>query len=394
MTNSEDPDRGVLRRSNGTIYNGRESDFLDSINSQKAKDLRIKMLNGQRSDLCRSCWQKEDLGLKSKRQVSNRDFSSQFDEKRARAVTAADGTVSEYQVSYLDLRFGNLCNLRCIMCHPSSSSSWYSDYQQLFKTDHFTDTGDIVKLKETDGQVHLEDRKYFSWYESPDFWEKLDSKIDSVRQIYLVGGEPLLIQEHLRFLQRCVERGRADQMILEYDTNLTHLNQKILELWKRFRKIKLRVSVESTHERNNYIRFPSQWTEIEKNISIVESLSSNIEIDFSITWQIYNLFSVSHIWDLYPDKGSVRVLTFPNYLDIQILPRSIKEKALAHFDRLEIKSEKVRTQVASMKKYLSDTLNKHDPELVSKFKSYTLSCDQLRKTNAPSTFPELAELLA
>jgi organic radical activating enzyme len=391
MTQSNDQDRGVLRRADGSIYNARQSDYMTAFNSEKIKELRKDLLNGEQNALCRACWQKESLGLTSKRQVTNRDLKDDFDLNSAQEITQDDGTISNAPLLYLDLRFGNLCNLKCIMCHPASSSQWYNDYVALYGQNEFTDTGDRVALQSVNDNYQPVDRKFFSWYEEPSFWVNLESKIDQVKQIYLVGGEPLLIKEHERFLNRCKDMGHASQMILEYDTNLTYLSPQILDLWQYFKKVKLRVSIESTGVQNDYIRFPSRWSDIQANIGKVKELKSNIQLDFSITWQIYNLFCVTQIWELYPDLGSVRVLNTPPHLDIRILPTSIKEKALKHLSNFKTEDHRVENQIESMKKYLLTHLDSQDSKRLSEFKEFTHKCDQLRGTNAPTIFPELKE---
>jgi organic radical activating enzyme len=392
MTQSDDQDRGVLRRTDGSIYNARQSDYMTSFNSEKINNLRKDLLRGEQNPLCRACWQKESLGLVSKRQVTNRDLKDEFDINKAQEVTQADGSVDQAPLLYLDLRFGNLCNLKCIMCHPSSSSQWYNDYVALYGKKEFTDTGDRVALQSVNGNYQPVDRSFFAWYEEPSFWEKLESKIDQVKQIYLVGGEPLLIKEHERFLHRCKEMGHASQMILEYDTNLTYLSPQILELWQSFKKVKLRVSIESTGVQNDYIRFPSNWQDIQDNIKKIKELRANIELDFSITWQIYNLFCVTQIWEAFPGLGSVRVLNSPPHLDIRILPASIKERALKHLDSFKTEDHRVQKQIESMKKYLISHHDSENPRLLSEFKEFTHKCDQLRGTQAPNVFPEIKEL--
>lgn len=394
MTQSQDFDRGVLRRSDGSIYNAREPDFLDSFNTQKAKDLRLDLLAGKKNPMCKACWRKESVGMTSKRQVSNRDFEVHFSEEEARKITAHDGTVKNNPLLYLDLRFGNLCNMKCIMCHPSSSTLWYNDFVELYGEKEFTDTGEKVALESVGGNYQPKDRKYFSWYENESFWEILEERMSQVKQIYLVGGEPLLIKEHERFLERCLQSGIAAEITLEYDTNLSHLNQRILPLWSQFKKVKLRVSIESTGEQNDYIRFPSVWSEIASNISKVRQLNSKIDLNFSITWQSLNIFAVTQVWDHYPETGVVRILNSPAHLDIKVLPKEIKAKALEHLEKYDAKSEIVERQLVSMKEYLHNNMDFENFELLNSFRVYTKNCDRIRGTDVGQVFPELSPIFS
>ncbi len=392
MTNSNDPEKGVLKRTDGSIYNAKDEDYLDSINAEKAKSLRLDLLSGVKNPLCKTCWDKESIGLKSKRIITNRDFKDQIDIDRAREITDAQGTVSEYKLAYLDLRFGNLCNLKCIMCHPSSSSAWYSDYVELSGEEHFYDTGEKIYLEKQGGVWAPKDKNKFKWFESEEFWKTLESHIEDVKQIYLVGGEPLLINQHFKFLEFCVEKNLAKNIRLEYDTNLTITNDKIIGLWKNFKEVKLRVSIESIGKQNDYIRFPSDWQKIEDNLEHIKDSCDNVKLEFSITWQIYNLFSITDIWDKFPNTGSVRTLSSPEYLDIKILPEKLKQKALEHLESYPSRSERISNQIESMIEYLKSNMNYQDKENLIKFKNYTKSCDQIRGTSFRDTFPELSEL--
>ena len=139
MTNSKDKNQGVIRDEQGLPYNLGRDDFDSIKNGSKAKEIRLAMLRGERHPDCTTCWTKEDMGAASKRTVSNKMYKGEFELSHAIDHTDNEGN-TDWQPSYWDLRFGNLCNLKCVMCHPASSSQWYEDYVLLNNKTSFTDS--------------------------------------------------------------------------------------------------------------------------------------------------------------------------------------------------------------------------------------------------------------
>ncbi len=389
MSNSEDSDKGVLRNPEGQIFNAKNANINEAFNAQKICQLRKDLMNGVQNPLCKTCWDKEAIGLKSKRITTNKMYRREIESNTFIQTTSAEGKLSEIKISYLDLRFGNKCNLKCIMCHPASSSKWYKDYNKIFDQDYFYDTGEKIFFDKSKNLDLIGD---YDWYEQDSIWEQLNEHLTNIKQIYLVGGEPLLIPQHFKFLQLLIEKDCAKNITLEYDTNLTILDEKILKIWKPFKKVILRASIDSIELQNNYIRYPSQWDKISENLNVVSGLD-NVRLNFSITWQIYNAFSVTDIWQKYSHLGSVRTLSSPKYLDIKILPKPLKQEIYSHLENFESSSEQIQQQIESMKKYVSQHMESFDPKLLQQFFEYTHKVDQNRKLKFPDCFPRLHKLL-
>ena len=95
------------------------------------------MLAGEEHPACDLCWKEESIGLNSKRVYMNKVVTNgvKYDIDRIRNSTQSDGTIDtkEFPLNYFDLRFGNLCNLKCRSCGPNDSSLWYEDYFNLSK---------------------------------------------------------------------------------------------------------------------------------------------------------------------------------------------------------------------------------------------------------------------
>lgn len=385
MSNMKEGSRGLLSDGRGRRLRAGQDSFEAALQSPEMKDLRRRMLNGERPEECLTCWNKEDLGLSSKRTVTNQAFRRQLSIEDAVDKTAADGGFTA-PPAYFDLRFGNLCNIKCIMCHPASSSRWYDDYRTLNGTNHFYDGGEKIPL---DGSSAV-----YDWHTSEKFWQELENNVDHIRQIYLVGGEPLLIERHYNFLELCVSRGVAHRITLEYDTNLTILKERTLELWQAFKKVILRVSIEDIGHRNEYIRFPSKWKHIEANLQKIRGLGPNIELSFSITWQLTNALTITDLWEYLGTSKSTRILSTPDFFDVAILPKHTKILVIERIQNYITRNPGAASKGCdSFISYLQKNMDKENPTLLKKAVVFLEKLDTIRGTNFRDTFPELAHHL-
>jgi len=389
MTNSKDSQQGTIRDDNGKPYNLGRDDFDLIKNGDKAREIRLAMLAGERHPDCNTCWVKEDMGAASRRTVSNKMYLDEFELEQAIAHTDADGN-TDWQPSYWDLRFGNLCNLKCVMCHPASSSQWYEDYVLLNGTTTFTDSGTKINLKEINGRY--KDAGEYSWWDNEDFWTRLEAKIPYLKQVYLVGGEPMLIEPHYDFLQKVIDSGRAGEVTLEYDTNLTAVHKRALELWKHFKKIWLRISLDDFGDQFNYVRFPANWNQVAANLDKILGQVTNVKLDFTVTWQVLTAYTtpnlLKYLSKFSNNNISVRILSSPDYFDVAILPKSVKQDLIKIYTDFEKQHPDIK--VSHLIKYLESNVDgdagklRHCVETLNKL-------DTIRNTNWAETFPELHE---
>ena len=87
-----------------------------------------------------------------------------------------------------------------------------------------------------------------------------------IQELYFEGGEPLLIPEHYKILEFLVEEGLARQVNLRYNSNGLELPDKLFKLWDHFKEVRFNFSIDAYAERNDYIRYPSKWSDVEKNL--------------------------------------------------------------------------------------------------------------------------------
>ena len=128
----------------GTKIMGTYKQSLANIwNSEDYKQVRLNFLKNNIPIECiHACYDKETQGSSSNRLSVNQRFQKYA---YIQNKTNADGSIDNTP-TYLDIRFGNLCNFKCRMCGPYASTSWYKDSEdpKWSKTiDYFTDNEDF-----------------------------------------------------------------------------------------------------------------------------------------------------------------------------------------------------------------------------------------------------------
>ena len=174
--------------------------------------------------------------------------------------------VTPFKVPIIELKLSNLCNYKCRMCWPKDSSLWATDWERVSKFyDEETQTY-INKVHDIAGNKRL-----FNLYDTNEtFVERLVELMDHVEEIEFAGGEPLLDPIHYRVLSNIKN---PENVTLKYSTNLSKMElgeHKVIDLWEKFKDIKLTISIDGDKELNTYIRRGSDWELLKENIKIVK----------------------------------------------------------------------------------------------------------------------------
>ena len=105
------------------MYLGRHS--VDEIrNNNEFKKLRKDMLSGKLNSSCNFCYKKEEAGLESKRIRENKNYNLDYSNV---------DYLTKLPLHAVELRLGNVCNAKCVICHPGSSSKWNEDITDEIK---------------------------------------------------------------------------------------------------------------------------------------------------------------------------------------------------------------------------------------------------------------------
>ena len=344
---------GILKDKKGQSLHIGKADWNEVINSDTMKSVRRNMLKGQWSLECMRCQKEFNSGMKS-RNIHERSILAESIEPenypgylKAKALTKNDGSISlkDFPVSFLDTRFGNLCNLKCVMCSPTDSSAWYKDYDAIWGR-YFRDSGERVPLtRDHKGKVVIEESNTFNWGDNKNLWLQFEKHINHFRRIHIVGGEPLLIKSYYKFLEKCVKNDVAKRLVIELNSNITHIPKQAYQLWKQFKKVHIGISLDGFGQINDFIRYPSKWKQMEKNIQQLNDTEKNIICHITTSISVLNILHLPEFIKYIMKKNYVKVgnshaplisahpVYRPGFLNINILEESLKEKIRLHFER-------------------------------------------------------------
>jgi MoaA/NifB/PqqE/SkfB family radical SAM enzyme len=409
-------DYGMARDKNGNVMNVMTHTIEEAINSETHKDHRLQLKENIQVKRCRNCYVAEHStknlsewgsdGIKqwgkSKRQRVNRLTTAEIPEyvrwDQADQYTLPDGT-STAKVVNLGLRLSNLCNQKCIMCSPEYSSLWYEDWNKLWGNVQVMPPGTVWGDKEyrlTTDSKGREILDYSKWWDSEIWWERFDKIAPDLRHIYFSGGEPLVAPAMTKILDKLIENDFAKNIILRYDTNLTVINNKIIEKFKHFKKINFCVSVDDIEERYELIRFPGKYNTIIDNIKTLKDNGMDIHY-LSCCIGIGSIYAIERLSAVAEELNipvEFRFLEGPNWLDLRSLPKSAKEEIINHYQSLMHHSEKRTTWYKAIIKFLEKYIDEDKEWKYREFVIVMDKLDKIRGTNWRQVLPEIQDILA
>lgn len=368
--------KGFLKSSDGQLLNLKNSQILSARNGDLAREVRRTMIQNRSHEMCTRCDSEDAQGVRSRRQYEVNKWQDQFNIKDALRLTSTDGSIcADAPLLHLDIRFSNFCNLTCRMCGPTDSSGWYKEHYETIST-QFEDNSEKIELQKdiNTGTVTAKLDPY-QWHTNENTWIELQKYIPYIKEYYFAGGEPLLIQRHYQLLEKIVELNIADQVIIEYNTNLTKLPDRVLNLWKNFKEVRVGVSLDGFQELNEFIRYPSQWHDIKENINKLDQAKGNIIPWAATTIQIYNVLGVLDLMTWIFESKFERfgqqirmpfitphLLHNPPYFNIRTLPISCKKKVRTEYNHYFSKMKQVDDRFANAEKIFQGYLDYMDSE--------------------------------
>jgi MoaA/NifB/PqqE/SkfB family radical SAM enzyme len=372
---------------------------LDNIlNNDHHKHIRSEMLAGNQPDICRRCWDNEKLEIKSYRQQQNFTYLKYFPRL---LTTKKDGTISQ-GVKYLDVRFNNTCNLKCVMCSSSYSSAWKDDEKILVNL-----INDDALNGELKYRINNYDKESFKWSRDEQILQTIIKNAHSLERIHFAGGEPLLAKQHDILLKELIQLGMAPKLFLSYNSNGEFITQKTLDLWSHFKRVKVFYSLDDIRERNEYIRHPSKWsTHVDKFKLIEENNPKNVDWRIAATISVLNVAYIpefvewkisqnfKHIHNSWMDGGLLyaNILEYPKYLNMNVLPNNIKDDIIHKLEAYRVPKKYKKhyeSIVYNMRNYI---YNESHTEQLPVLTEYLEGLDKIRGTDFRKTFPILADL--
>ena len=380
------------------VYGNFKEDDIDTIfNSESARELRRSMLQGVLPrNTCIKCIEYEKIGIKSARHWANLQPWAKEIIDNIPNTTKDDGTVENYKIKFWDLRWSNLCNMKCVMCSPDWSSLWVQEIKN--KLENFDDEtiqkDNMLRaykqhIKHDTLKVRHLPNKHF-----------IDNHINDVEHIYFAGGEPLIMDEHWYILNKLTELKRFNVKI-KYNTNMLKMDykgQNAIDLWKNWDYLKLSVegSIDETGKRAEWIRSGTIWETVEKNIKQVRD--TGIQTFSNTTVGCYNVIRlpelIDELYELYYSptnkKAQVNLNPIHNYwCSIQVLPDALKRDIL---EKTKSWESKTKSKTQKIEAIYHELQKPHDPDKLKMFWKRSSWLDLNKDSTLFDHIPEFAEL--
>lgn len=302
--------------------------IIQMLNSKEYREMRMAMIEDKPVATCQRCYDLEKLGTFTLRQAQNDRRGIQFTDLVEK--TNIDGSIGEFKMAYMDVRFSNLCNMKCRSCGPSCSSQWANEFIEFKGKDVLTHYFNIDKMV-----VNVN--------EDGSFMKKLNPYLKNVEEVYFAGGEIVITPEHYECLDYWIEHGINEHIELSYTTNLSVLKYKdkdLINYWKQFPKLQIWASLDAYGDVAEVIRCGTDWVRIVKNIKELKELVPHANIQITPTISIWNVFSFPKFLDHMIAEGLIskdarprfNIATNPWYANIMILPEKTSSELIKLYD--------------------------------------------------------------
>jgi radical SAM protein with 4Fe4S-binding SPASM domain len=267
-------------------------------------------------------------------------------------------------IEYATVRFGNYCNLKCIMCGEYASSSIATEYKKHKL--HYNQIG-----------VFMDESPTVRWWEHKQSLDNLDLIISTVKNWAFSGGEPLIVPE----LEQILEKIHQDST-LYFSTNLTKLTNNVITKLAKFKEVTMSVSCEGTHAHNDYIRFGSSWNVIDSNIQKLKKIG-NVKITVNHTLQHTSVFALPALTS-WCDDNNVTLLYGIVYDNSYPSPGALTVNSAHPHDVAKFREWLAHHNNAQLQAWIDQY--SYDNNLNAKFFDYVNMLDSIRGCDFYKTF--------
>ena len=372
---------------NGNVFKSDDANLQEVWNSKDLNNVRQQMIEGKAVKDCEVCYKLEQMGGGSLRtdllsHWMNGPRKEQFDNALAEyhSGQGMTGPVS------MEIRTGNLCNLKCRMCYPTASVLIEKEFNKLRKQD-----SEWNKISDDIGSSMLSHDGYFQ--------EVIDNfhRMDALR---FSGGEPFLTDITLKIIHEAARTGHSSHIDFFVNTNFTRITTELLEDLKTFRTVNIDISLDGYKQVHEYIRSGLEWSSIEENlVKIKPYLTQNFYITTNTTVQNLNVLYLEDILKWTINELDITpvlcVLDNPKFLAISNMPGDMKREASMRLNQLIdsdlVKNYKQPQWLQGRLRSIIKTIElPSDPKQINRFLHFTHITDKNRNQDYRVSIPEVA----
>jgi MoaA/NifB/PqqE/SkfB family radical SAM enzyme len=370
--------REEITDDNGVKFDLNKDNLETIYHSEYMQNLRRQFRQGEKPATCKLCWDEEAAGRVSKRINSRIRLKELY--------TQVDWSNDDPdQLWFVDLKLGNICNLKCRICGSWSSSKWAAE-----ELDYMP--------KEVDRKQHIAYQwlKQGAWPRNPDtnFWSNLKTLLPNIRYLEFTGGEPWLIQEHFDLLKYAVEQGYSKNIDIHYNTNATQMPGEFdASIWQQFGRVDIAFSVDNVGARFEYERYGAKWELANKIIDYVhysQASMPNITTQLCFTINIQNVYYLDELleWADTKNFGSVyfNMMHSPDHMSIQRMTVAARDLVLNKLKTYFWSKKYYQREIDNVIKFIEQGPGSDGLEFLEKMQR----TDLYRKQNFKDTHPEIA----
>jgi MoaA/NifB/PqqE/SkfB family radical SAM enzyme len=367
--------REEITDSNGNKYDLNYDNLEIIYHSEYMQNLRRQFRAGEKPETCKLCWDEEAAGRTSKRinsQLRLKELYTQVDWYND----------NPDQLWFLDLKLGNICNLKCRICGSWSSSKWVNEELNY-----------LLPHESKKEHIAYQWLKQGAWPQNPEtnFWENLKTLLPNIRYLEFTGGEPFLIQEHFDLLKFAVEQGYSKNIDIHYNTNGT-VDPKESWLWQHFNRVEVAFSIDNIEKRFEYERYGAKWEDVNNNIMSITSnrQHSNITTQLCFTVNIQNVYYLDELLE-WSDKQHFDNIFFnmlhsPERMSVQYMTPAAQNLVLNKLRTVLWTNKIYQQEIANVIKFIELGTGSDGKKFLQKMHQ----TDAYRKQNFKDTHPEIA----
>ena len=364
-----------ITRADGSKYTLKENTLEEIYHSEYMQDLRKEFLAGNKPVTCQRCWDEEAAGRVSKRMNSRIRLKEYYD-------SVDWNNINPDQLWFIDLKLGNICNLKCRICGSWSSSKWAKE-----EIDY------IPKLLDRKTHLAYTYLKNGAWpRESEVFWDNLKTLLPNIKYFEFTGGEPFLIEQHFELLRYAVEQGYSKNIEIHYNTNGTVFPESA-ELWTNFKHVEIAFSIDNVGDRFEYERYGADWNLVQENIVKFTAMRSNkISTQLCTTMNIQNVYYLPELCDWISiqtfDHVYFNMLHDPWHMCISKMTAPAQELVIDRLTTHEF-SSKYRAEVLRLVQFIRNGDGSDGQEFLQKMQT----TDEYREQSFLDTHREIAKAM-